>query len=102
MIYIYPYTDQNGNGEIDEHELESVLKSMGENVTKEGSKNVLLDALMRKFNINDETELATSAAAAVEDDSNIRDSSSKMSTLNKQLTKYTGEDQRKKQSELQR
>ena len=35
MIYIYPYTDQNGNGEIDEHELESVLKSMGENVTKE-------------------------------------------------------------------
>lgn len=87
---------------LDSHGESEGSASGSENVTKEGSKNVLLDALMRKFNINEETELATSAAAAVEDDSNIRDSSSKMSTLNKQLTKYTGEDQRKKQSELQR
>lgn len=35
---IFSIFDQNGNGEIDEHELENVLKSMGENVTKEDVK----------------------------------------------------------------
>jgi hypothetical protein len=80
--------------------------SGSESAIKDGSKNVLLDALMRKFNINEETDLAMSSSSKTAGEAPLLDAddnnNSKMGTLNKQSTKYTGDDQRKKQSDLQR
>ena len=76
--------------------------SGSESAIKDGSKNVLLDALMRKFNINEETDLAMSTPKTTEALGTDDNNNSKMGTMNKQPTKYTGDDQRKKQSDLQR
>lgn len=87
---------------LDSHGESEGSASGSENLTREGgAKNVLLDALMRKFNIDEDAELG-GVNVPKGDISSSKDTSSKSGTLNKQLTKYTGDDQRKKQSDLQR
>ena len=65
--------------------------SFGNTSSQNGSKNILLDALLRKFNVS--MDLDTNS-------DNL--SSSKTVPLQKQLTRYLGDDKKKKQSDLQR
>lgn len=57
-----------------------------------GSKNALLDALMRKFNVDVEPA----------NESGLNQPSDDPNKIVKQTTKYTGDDSKKKQSELQK
>lgn len=75
---------------------ESEASGSSEGVLKSGSKNALLDALMRKFNVN--MDIDTNSDTTNESKEQIP----KMKALAQQPTKYTGDDQKKKQSELQK
>jgi hypothetical protein len=65
-------------------------------VNHDGSKNVLLDALLRKFNVNmDLVEQANK-----DEETFVKNNQQKL--IQKQATKYFGEDHKRKQSELQK
>lgn len=74
-----------------ESSVENSDSSFGNTSSQNGSKNILLDALLRKFNVS--MDLDTNS-------DNL--SSSKTVPLQKQLTRYLGDDKKKKQSDLQR
>jgi hypothetical protein len=68
----------------------------GSDINHDGSKNVLLDALLRKFNVN--MDLVDQANK--DEETTLKDDQQKI--IQKQATKYTGEDHKRKQSELQK
>ena len=72
-----------------------------DNAIKNGSKNALLDALMQKFNVT------TSDFENSDENSNLgkrkeNDASSSNSSYSKQTSRYSGDDQNRKKSELER
>ena len=64
-------------------------------INHDGSKNVLLDALLRKFNVN--MDLVDQAN---KEETDLKNNQQKL--IQKQAVKYVGEDHKRKQSELQK
>lgn len=101
------YKRSNSNNKMNKSDSfddsEESLNSSCEQVIKNGSKNALLDALMRKYNVTSELDNDLNSSKSVDQTLETNTNKDKeCSTISKQVTRYIGDDQKRKQSELEK